>query len=389
MKDTLEIKPNIIMLSSKDAERKTFDSIFPLKKGTTYNAYLIIGSEKTALIDTVDPSKKDELILRLKEMKVKVDYIISNHSEQDHSGSIPYILEMFPTAEVVASKIGKGFLTDLLGVDENKIIEVGDNDKISLGDKTLKFIMFPSAHWPETMMTYLEEDKILFTCDVFGSHYSFENPYFTEEVLEYEKEYYAEIMMPFRKTINFNLKKLDNLDINLICPSHGPIHKEPQRVINLYKKWTSDETDKEVTIVYASMHGSTKKTVDYIVEKLAEEKIKTNVVDVSNFNISNLFTNLVSPHTLIIATPTVLGGPHPAITLVAMMLKAYRPKVKQVRLVTLYEWGSNAEKFLKDTLKDFNLAGSWKISGKPDEEKLKILDILVKEIKKEMSKNDG
>ena len=388
MKNILEIKPKIYMLSSKDAGRKTFDSIFPLKKGTTYNAYLIIGSEKTALIDTVDPSKKDELISKLKKLKVNIDYIISNHSEQDHSGSIPYVLEMFPNAKVVASKTGKGFLMDLVGVDENKIKEVDDNEEISLGDKTLKFIMFPSAHWPETMMTYLKEDKILFTCDMFGSHYSFENPYFTEEVLEYEKEYYAEIMMPFRKTINFNLKKLDGLDINLICPSHGPIHKEPQRVIDLYKKWTSDEVDKEVTIVYASMHGSTEKTVSYIVEKLDEEKIKTKVVDVSNFDISDLFTNLVSPHTLLIATPTVLGGPHPAITLVAMMLKAYRPKVNFIRLVTLYEWGSNAEKFLEDTLKDFSLAGSWKISGKPNEEKLKILNILVKEIKKEMSKND-
>ena len=237
--EIFEIKSGIYLIGSQDSNRKSFDSLFPLPKGTTYNAYLIKGSEKTALVDTVDPKKKDELISQLKELNVHVDYIISNHSEQDHSGSIPSVLGIFPDAKVLTNKIAKEFLKDLLNLEDNNFIIVNESAEISLGDKTLKFIMFPAAHWPETMFTYLKEDKILFTCDMFGSHYSFDplkEPYFNDKVLDYAKKYYAEIMMPFKNTINFNLKKLKDINIKLICPSHGPIHNKPERIINLYEE---------------------------------------------------------------------------------------------------------------------------------------------------------
>ena len=161
-----EIKPGINSVGAIDWDRRLFDELIPLPDGTSYNAYLIRSSEKTVLIDTVDPTKEHELVDNLKELSVNgIDYIIANHAEQDHSGAIPKILGLYPNAKVLTNPKCKEMLKDLLSIPDGKFMEVDDRGTVSLGDRTLEFIYAPWVHWPETMFTYLREDRILFTCD--------------------------------------------------------------------------------------------------------------------------------------------------------------------------------------------------------------------------------
>ncbi len=182
-----EIKKGIHWVGAIDWDRRLFDSLVPLPDGTSYNAYFIKGSEKTALLDTVDPAMQDELFGHLKELGVeRIDYVVAHHAEQDHSGSIPQVLEKFPEAKVVATAKCKTMLMDLLEIPEEKFIVVKDKETLSLGDRTLEFIHAPWVHWPETMLTYAREDKILFPCDFLGSHLATTDLYAKDEGQLYE-----------------------------------------------------------------------------------------------------------------------------------------------------------------------------------------------------------
>ncbi len=197
-----ELKPGVYFTGAIDWDRRLFDELVPLPDGTSYNSYLVKGSEKTVLLDAVDPTKTEVLVDHLVRLGVdKLDYIVSHHAEQDHSGSIPDVLLLYPDAKVVTNPKCKAMLVDHLEIEEDRFITVADGEKLSLGDKTLQFIYTPWVHWPETMSTYLAEDKILFTCDFFGSHLASSSLFVTDEGQAYEaaKRYYAEIMMPFRK----------------------------------------------------------------------------------------------------------------------------------------------------------------------------------------------
>ncbi len=218
------IKPGIYFTGVIDWDRRLFDELISIPDGTSYNSYLVQGSEKTALIDTADPSKRQEFLENIQNMDIKIDYIISSHAEQDHSGLIPDVLNIYQDAKVITSPKCKEFLKELLLIDEGRFNTVNDGETISLGDKTLKFIYTPWVHWPETMVTYLKEEKILFSCDFFGSHIATSDLFVTDESIVYRaaKRYYAEIMMPFRPFIQKNIEKLEPLEIEIIASSHGP-----------------------------------------------------------------------------------------------------------------------------------------------------------------------
>ncbi len=232
-----EIKERIYWLGAVDWDRRLFDSLIPLPDGTSYNAYLIEGSEKTVLLDTVDPARAGEFMMQLDGIR-KIDFIVSHHAEQDHSGSIPLVLERFPEAKVVATPKGKAILIDLLKLPEHVFVTVEDGEVLSLGDKTLKFIHIPWVHWPETMATYLVEDRILFSCDFFGSHIATTDLFAHDRGRVYEaaKRYFAEIMMPFRPMIEKNMAKLAAYDIRMIAPSHGQIYDDPAWIMDASRK---------------------------------------------------------------------------------------------------------------------------------------------------------
>ncbi len=334
------MKEGTYWVGAIDWERRLFDSLIPLPDGTSYNAYLIEGSEKTALLDTVDPAKSKELMSKLEEVPA-IDYLVSHHAEQDHSGSIPLVLERYPDAKLVVSTKAKPMLIDLLEIPEEVFITVEDGETLSLGDKTLKFIYTPWVHWPETMVTYLEEDRILFSCDFFGSHIATSDLYVIDEARVYEaaKRYFAEIMMPFRGVIEKNLAKLEDYDIRMIAPSHGQVYDRPEFIVNAYREWVMGEPRNLVVLPFVSMHDSTRMMVDRLLSALVERGVSVELFDLPVTDVGKLAMALVDAATLVVGAPTVLAGPHPMAAYATFLANALRPKVKYVSIIGSYGWG--------------------------------------------------
>ena len=386
----VKVKPDIFWVGSIDWDRRLFDELIPLPDGTSYNAYLVKGSEKTALIDTVDPSKTSELVTRLKDVNVDVDYVIAHHAEQDHSGSIPEMLKLYPEAKVVCTPKCKNMLIDLLHIPENRFIEVTDGETLSLGNKTLEFIHAPWVHWPETMLTYLKEDKILFTCDFLGSHLATSDLFVKDKNKVYEsaKRYYAEIMMPFRVAIGKNLEKIKSLEVSIVAPSHGPLYDNPNFIINAYKEWISEDVKNEVVLAYVSMHGSTKEMVDYFIDALMQRGIEVKPFNLSVADIGELAMALVDAATVVIASPTVLGGAHPSAAYAAYLVNALRPKTRFISVIGSYGWGGRMIEQLQEAIKNLRveIIEPVLVKGYPLEKDFKILDRLAEDIRSKHNK---
>ena len=380
-----KLKSNVYWVGAVDWDRRLFDELIPLPDGTSYNAYLVKGSEKTALIDTVDPTMANVLISNLQLLNIeKIDYIIVNHAEQDHSGTLPQILKLYPNAKAVATPKCKNLLMELLLIPEDKIVTVKDGETLSLGDKTLEFIYAPWVHWPETMLTYLREEKILFTCDLFGSHFATSNLYVKNEATLYEaaKRYYAEIMMPFRTVIQKNLEKIKGLSIEIIAPSHGPIYDKPEFILKAYREWVYAPPKNIVVLPYVSMHGSTKKMVEYFVAALVERGVTVKQFNLAKTDIGKLAMALVDAATIVIGSPTVLVGPHPKVVYAVYLANVLRPKLKFASIIGSYGWGGRMMEQIKGLLSNLKveLLEPVIVKGFPKKEDFKALDRLADEI---------
>ena len=374
-----KIKNHIYWMGSVDWDRRLFDSLVPLPDGTSYNAYLIEGSEKTVLLDSVDLPMADELLAQLEGVS-KIDYVISQHAEQDHSGTIPQVLEKFPDAKLISTPKAKGILIDLLQLPEDVFITVKDGETLSLGDKTLKFIYAPWVHWPETMVTYLEEDKILFSCDFFGSHIATTDLYVIDEGRVYEaaKRYYGEIMMPFRQIIGKNLEKLAPYDIEMIAPSHGQLYPRPSFIIDAYRDWITGSPQNTVVLPYVSMHESTKRMVDHLVSALVERGVRVEQFNLGVTDIGKLAMALVDAATIVIGTPTILAGPHPYAAYAAFLANALRPKTKFLSIIGSYGWGGKTVETLAGMIPNLKVEVIDPVlcKGVPSEDDFKALDDL-------------
>lgn len=346
-----KINDHVFWLGSVDWDRRLFDSLIPLPDGTSYNAYIIKGSEKTVLLDSVDPAMADELMAQLDGFP-RIDLIISQHAEQDHSGTIPRILEKYPDAKVISTPRAKGMLIDLLEIPDNQFKTVEDGETISLGDKTLKFIHTPWVHWPETMVTYLEEDRVLFSCDFFGSHIATTDLFVSDQGRVYEaaKRYFAEIMMPFRNIIKKDLEKLAPLKIEMIAPSHGQIYSNPDFIIEAYHDWVSSPPKNTVVLPYVSMHESTKLMVDHLVAALVEKGVRVELFNLTVTDIGKLAMALIDAATIVIGTPTVLAGPHPYAANATFLANALRPQAKFISIIGSYGWGGKTVEMLANMI---------------------------------------
>ena len=373
------IKTDVHWVGAIDWDRRLFDALIPLPDGTSYNAYLVRGSQKVALIDTVDPSMTHWLMASLENVPL-IDYVIANHAEQDHSGSIPQVLAKYPNAKVVTTPKGKDILVALLLVPEDRFLAVNDGETLSLGNKTLEFIHAPWVHWPETMLTYLREDKILFPCDLFGSHLATTDLYVANEGQVYEaaKRYFAEIMMPFRTSIEKHLEKLSSYKIDVIAPSHGPMYDEPSFIMKAYRSWVFDPPKNIVVLPYISMHGSTQKMVEYFVGALADRGVTVKQFNLAATDIGKLAMALVDAATLVIGTPTVLVGPHPNVAYAALLANALRPRLQFISIIGSYGWGSKAVEQLAAMIPNLKAEVLPPVLGKgfPREEDFRALDNL-------------
>jgi flavorubredoxin len=380
-----QIKPNVYWVGAIDWDRRLFDALIPLPDGTSYNAYLMRGSQKVALIDTVDPSMTEVLMTYLENIPV-IDYVIANHAEQDHSGSIPRVLAKYPDAKVVTTPKGRDILVALLLIPEDRFTTVNDGETLSLGNKTLEFIHAPWVHWPETMLTYLREDKILFPCDLFGSHLATTDLYVSNEAQVYEaaKRYFAEIMMPFRTSIEKHLEKLNSYKIDIIAPSHGPLHNKPSFIMEAYRSWVFGPPKNIVVLPYTSMHGSTQKMVEYFVGALADRGVTVKQFNLAATDIGKLAMALVDAASMVIGTPTVLVGPHPNVAYAAFLANALRPRLQFISIIGSYGWGSKAVEQLTGMIPNLKAEVLAPVISKgfPREEDFKALDNLASTIAK-------
>lgn len=376
-----EIAPDIFSVGALDFDRRLFDSLIPLPQGTSYNSYLVKGTKKTALIDTVDPTTEMDLVTNLVKARVDtIDYLVVNHAEQDHSGSLPMMAELFPHAKVVANEKCIDMVTHLLDIGSERCMVIKDRETLDLGGKTLEFLITPWVHWPETMLTYAREDRVLFSCDLFGSHMAESTLSVNDWKMGYHsaKRYYAEIMMPFASSIRDHMQKIDTLEIAMIAPSHGPLYREPHLILDAYRDWIGDQVKNEVVIPYVSMHGSTEKMVDYLTGALIERGIRVLPFNLVVTDIGELAMALVDAATVVIGTPTVIFGPHPQAVYATYLANLLRPKTRFVSVIGSYGWGGKTVETLKGMLTRIEpeLLDPVYIKGAPGAKDLKQLDLL-------------
>jgi flavorubredoxin len=371
-RNAAEISKEVYWVGIRDYNRRLFDALIPLPRGTTYNSYLVIGSAKKAVIDTVNPGFEKEWQEKISKVvnPADIDYLIMNHAEPDHSGSIPHMMSINSKAILVATSQGAKMARVFYKVPENRIKTVVNGDSLDLGGKTLKFIEAPMLHWPETMFTYLPENKTLFPCDFFGAHVAqglFDDE--IEDLLEFAQKYFGEIMMPFRFNAQKGMEKIKDLEINMIAPSHGPIYRNPERILSAYRKWVNGETRQKAVIVYATMWNSTDKMVKVIEDTLTSEGIEVAKHNLSVGDIGELARDLVDSRAIILGAPTVLGGAHPLAMYATYLARVLRPPAKFAVVLTSYGWSGGAAKHIQETLgpTKMEIVGGLEINGPPTE----------------------
>jgi flavorubredoxin len=387
-----KLAENVYWVGARDWNRRIFDALIPLPRGTSYNAYLVTGENKKALIDTVNPGFEKELEEKISKITDprEIDYIVMNHAEPDHAGGIPYMMQINSNAKIVTSSKGAKMAQTFYKVPEQRLIAVQDQETIDLGGKTLRFIEAPMLHWPETMFTYLQEDKILFPCDFFGAHLA--GGVYDDEVEDlpvHAQRYFGEIMMPFRTMGQKALEKIKDLEIRMIAPSHGPIHRNVERILNAYKRWVNGKTRCKAIIVYATMWNSTEKMIKTIADVLANEGIEISIYNLASSDIGDIAKDLVDSKAIVLGAPTVLGGMHPLGVYATYLVKALRPPLKFGVILSSYGWGGGTLKHVQELLGQtkIEVVGTMEINGPPTDDNLKqITEIgkaLAKKIKEE------
>ena len=386
-----EIIDGIFYCGIHDKTRKIFDQLVPLPQGTTYNSYLVRGSEKSALIDTMYQKFGGEYVDMIVASGVKLDYIVSNHAEPDHSGMIPKLLELFPDAAVYCSSKCSENLQNMLHIDAARLHVVADGEELSLGGRTLKFYLTPWVHWPDTMFTHLVEDNLLFTCDFFGAHYT-KNEVFADcssDLANSAKRYYAEIMMPFANFCAKYLAKTKELAPKMILPSHGPIYRgdDVAFIENLYSEWTSGNSSKKVILAYVSMYDNTTLMADYLENALVAKGLEVVKIDIMDIDEGEIAIDLVDAAGLIFGTSMVLTGPHPKSVYLAYLANILRPKLKFTSIIGSFGWGGNLALPINSmfTLTKPRQLSSVVVKGRPRREDFEKLDALAAEIKEAVS----
>ncbi|HMK45765.1 MAG TPA: FprA family A-type flavoprotein [Methanocella sp.] len=348
-----QIAKDVYWTGSKDWDRRLFDALIPLPQGTSYNSYLVLGSEKTALIDTVNPGFSDELCEKINCVGdvSRIDYLIMNHAEPDHASAVPVIMKISEHAVLIATRKGAEMAQLYFKVPKDRIKVVGDGDSLDLGGKTLHFIEAPWLHWPETMFTYLTEDRILFSCDYFGAHtaaglYDDE----VQDLIPLAQRYFGEIMMPYRRMGAKGLEKIRGLDIGIIAPAHGPVYRDPRRILDEYDRWTAGETKAKAVIVYTSMWGSTKRMADALYQILSREGIEVRIFNLPYSDMGDIARELVDARAIVLGSPTVIGGLHPLSAHAASLVKVLKPPARYAAFIGSYGWGGGAKREAQELL---------------------------------------
>ena len=380
----VEIKSDIYWIGVDDRTTDLFEGLWPItKEGISYNSYFI-RDEKNAIIDLAKSIKGDELFENIGDLTdlTEIDYIVINHMEPDHSGIIRTFRKISPETVILGSKRTKDMLEDFYGI-KNKVEVVNDGDEISLGEKTLRFFSTPMVHWPETIMTYEVSNKILFSCDAFGSYGSLGGSLFDDECenLNFYKQeavrYYVNIIAKFSKMVLKALDKLQNVPVKVIAPSHGRIWKaNPKEILNIYEN-LANLADKEgepgVTLIYGSMYGNTENMMNAVAQGISRSGISLKIFDVSHTHVSYILPSLWMKNGVMVGAPTYEAGLFPTMGDVLRMAELKRITNKKFAMFGSYGWSGGALKEIKNIVGSvkWDLTDSFEFKGGPTKEELK------------------
>lgn len=379
--EPLKLTNSVHWVGVNNPELRVFDIIMETKMGTTYNSYLI-EDEKITIVDTVKDGYFDQYLKNIKSIigDKKIDYIVVQHTELDHSGSLKELLKEYPEAQVVGSKAAVRYLKGIINMEFNSIDASGE---LSIGKKTLRFINAPNLHWPDSIFTYLEDEKILFTCDFMGCHYS-PSGCITDSCsgnYETEMKYYFDVIMgPFKKFVNMALDKIENTETEIIAPSHGPVHIDDREYYkNLYKTWAKEAAieEKNIQIFYVSAYGNTEKVANHLKDAIEKRGIKAGVHEITTTPLEKLVSLVEKSSGILVGSPTInQDAVEPAWNLLAHV-SAIVNRGKIAGAFGSYGWSGESVPMLSERLKSlkFNVIDpGFKFNFVPSEEELKLAD---------------
>lgn len=355
MSKVVEMAPGIFWVGATDWHRRIFDRFFSLPYGTSYNSYLIKGGQKTALIDTVAREFGDQLIGKIGTVvdPSTIDYLVMNHAEPDHGGSIPRVMAAAPKAKLVATKRGVEMTAVFYDVPPERCRIVADGETLDLGGKTLQFLDTPWLHWPETMTTFCPQGQALFPCDFLGAHIA-SDKLFAEEIgglsIPEAKRYYAAIMMPFASRALRALDKFDELPVKLVAPSHGPVHSTPEHILGAQRRWASGALEPKIVVLYATMYGSTEALKAALVDAISSKGVEVVEYNLAVADLSHIMADLVDARALVVGSPTFIGGAHPLVHTAVETVRMLRPPGKLAALFGSSGWSGGAAAHLKARL---------------------------------------
>ena len=374
-----------------DHHTELFENLWKIQFGVSYNSYLIV-DEKIALIETVKDPWSQEWLDNIREIidPKDIDYIILNHMEPDHTSSLPDIAELAPNATLLFTERASDMQKSFYGLSlKEKVVE--DLEELSLGNKTLKFIHTPFLHWPETMMTYVKEDEVLFSCDAFGSFGALNGKVFDDEIdmrmVESEsRRYLSSIITTYFKFVQRGIAKIKELGIGIkmVAPSHGPIYrKDPMWVVNKYDEWTHPELEKYVTIVFGSMYGFTHRLALKLKNELTKLGVEVKIHNISYTDMSRVLVDAVRPSVLVVGAPTYDAHPFPKIWAFVNEVQGKRVPVNKVALFGTYGWGGGGVKKLQKMFEEMKfeiLEPVIRVKARPSEEETQQITTLAKNI---------
>ncbi|TDT72388.1 flavorubredoxin [Hypnocyclicus thermotrophus] len=387
---SLELKKDIYWVGAFDPNLRIFDIIMETQFGTTYNSYIVKGSEKTAIFETVKVKFFDKYVEKLKSILGdlnKVDYIVVDHTEPDHAGSVEKLLELIPHAKVVGSQAAIDFLADICNREIDSIV-VEHGDTLNLGNKTLKFISAPFLHWPDSIYTYVPEDNLLFTCDSFGSHYSFDQILYSKIPTEKHDDYmsallyyYTAIFGPFKKYVLEAIDKIKDFNIDMICTGHGPVlDKNPLEIVEIYKKWSIETNSNEkpkIVIPYVSAYGYTEEIAEKIIEGInsfGDFDIKKYNINIANYGElkQSIMNEIYWADGILLGTSTINGDALPPIWDIAISLNPIVHGGKIASAFGSYGWSGEGVPNIIDRFEQLrmNVVDPYRIKFKPSKDEL-------------------
>ena len=377
------IRDDVYAITVNDRTTDLFEGLWPIsQEGVSYNSYLI-KDEKTALLELTKEFKTGEFFDHVSEVKSinEIDYLIVNHMEPDHTGAMKSLFRLNPDITILCTPKARPMIENYYGITEN-IHEVADGEEISLGRKTLKFFHTPFVHWPETMMTYIIEDKVLFSCDGFGGYGALSGAIFDDQIQDldfYIKEslrYYTNIVAKFTKPVLNAIEKLSGYPIEVIAPSHGLLwRKNPGKIVELYKKWSEYGTgDHEpgVTLLYGSMYGNTETVMNYVAKGLCSEGVPVQIFDVARTHMSYILPSLWVNKGVMIGAPTYEGSLFPAMSLALEEAGIKRVLNKKTAYFGSYGWSGGALRQIKKLIEPvkWDMLDTFEFAGGPSDEEL-------------------